>query len=79
VDEGTQERCVVCMLTHVFINADNNKTATGLLVSKAPPYPLNRLAGGGGWAAQTVWMFGRREKSLARVGLDASFIGSVDM
>jgi hypothetical protein len=64
------------MVTHVFINADNNKNEACLQVSKEPQYPLNRR---GGWAAQPVWIFGGREKSLARVGMDAPFLGRVDM
>jgi hypothetical protein len=66
------------MLTHVFINAYNNKNETRLQVSKEPRYPLNRRLGGVGWAAQPVWTLGGREKSLARVGLDAPSIGRVD-
>lgn len=78
VDE-TQESCVVGMVTHVFINADNTKNEAWLHISKEPQYPLNRRLGEVGWAAQPVWTFGRREKSIADVGMDAPFLGRVDM
>jgi hypothetical protein len=78
VGDGTQESCVVGVVTHVCINADN-KNVAWLQISKEPQYPLNRRLGGVGWAVQRVWTFGRREKSLARVGMDAPFLGRVDM
>jgi hypothetical protein len=43
------------------------------------PVSAEQQAGRGGWAAQPVWMFGGREKSLACVGMDAPFLGRVDM
>jgi len=46
VDDGRQESCVVGVVTHVFMNADNNKNAACLQVSKEPQYPLNRRLGG---------------------------------
>jgi hypothetical protein len=77
MDDGTQERCVVVMVTHVFINADN-KNEAWFQVSKELQYKLNRRLEGVGWAAQSVWTFGRRDKSLARVGMDAPILGRVD-
>ena len=43
------------------------------------PVSAEQKAGRGGWAAQSVWTFGGREKSLARIGMDAPFLGRVDM
>lgn len=79
MDDGTQESCDVGMVTHVLINADNNKNEAWLQVSKEPQHAPNGRLGGVGWAAQPVWTYGRREKSLARVGMDAPFLGLVDM
>jgi len=64
------------MITHVLINADNYKNEAWLQVSKEPQHALNGRLGGVGWAAQPVWTFGRREKSVARVGMDAPLICS---